>query len=179
MEKECYKCCILKDSSKFSKDSSSKDGLQKWCKECTAQWRKNNAENIKQKQRAKYLNERETRLASNREYYRKNSERIIAQKAEYNKANPEVKRKASLKRRVSIAGNGLYLISDKEIQKIYNSPCFYCGSFEKIQADHVIPISRGGSHSIGNLVSCCYKCNPSKGDKTIMEWRKSLPATTD
>lgn len=30
--------------------------------------------------------------------------------------------------------------------------------------DHVIPRSRGGTHSLGNLVIACVPCNSAKGD---------------
>tara|TARA_R100001015_G_C4601320_1_gene156272 strand:- start:360 stop:884 length:525 start_codon:yes stop_codon:yes gene_type:complete len=50
--------------------------------------------------------------------------------------------------------------------------CQYCqGDFLKHQLtlDHVIPKSRGGEKSWGNLVACCIPCNQKKGDKTPPE----------
>ena len=48
--------------------------------------------------------------------------------------------------------------------------CFYCdGPCESV--DHVIPIARGGTHFEGNLVPCCRKCNGSKSDWLLIEWR--------
>lgn len=173
MGRICTKCSTYKNSQFFSKDKSSSSGLQRWCKDCTRSWRKENAESIKTKQRQNYLKERDLRLAKNREYYQKHKEEIVSQKSVYSKNNPEIKRRASLKRRVIMANNNSFLILPKEIKKLYNSECIYCGSREKIQADHVIPVTRGGTNSIGNLVPACYICNPSKGNRTIMEWRKS------
>ena len=169
--KVCNQCQEAKPLEGFSKNKEYSDGLQNRCKDCARKYRQANAEIIKAKQRDKYLRVREERLAKNREYYRKNSKSIIEQKSEYNKANPDVKRKASLKRRVVQADNGTFKILDKDMRRLYASPCLYCGSTDRIQADHVIPVSRGGVNSIGNLVPCCYKCNPSKGARTIMEWR--------
>ena len=77
------------------------------------------------------------------------------------------------RRRTRKLNNGVYLITNKEIEKLYDSSCYYCGSKEKIQIDHVIPISRGGQHSIGNIVPACMKCNVSKGNKYLFEWKVS------
>lgn len=44
--------------------------------------------------------------------------------------------------------------------------CVYCGSslgLENATLDHVIPLSRGGTHNPGNLVSACQPCNQMKG----------------
>lgn len=169
--KLCNKCQETKPLDEFSKNKTYSDGKQNRCKACARTYRQANSERLSKMQRSKYLSNREERLAKNREYYRKNSESIIAQKAEYNKSNPEVKRKSSLKRRVVQANNGTFKILDRDMRRLYASPCLYCGSTDRIQADHVIPVTRGGVNSIGNLVPCCYKCNPSKGAKTIMEWR--------
>lgn len=35
--------------------------------------------------------------------------------------------------------------------------------------DHVIPLSRGGDHSIDNIVPSCFSCNASKGNKLLSE----------
>lgn len=46
--------------------------------------------------------------------------------------------------------------------------CFYCKKELEMwerQADHYIPISRGGKHIAENLVICCGSCNASKGNK--------------
>lgn len=49
--------------------------------------------------------------------------------------------------------------------------CVYCGvDGVPLELDHVIPKSRGGDHSLENLVSACKSCNSSKGAKTPEEW---------
>src|SRR5437868_9620515 len=52
--------------------------------------------------------------------------------------------------------------------------CWYCNcvlSERTWSLDHVIPLSRGGTDHQGNLVAACKRCNSSKGNKTIPEWR--------
>lgn len=46
--------------------------------------------------------------------------------------------------------------------------CAYChGQGETI--DHVVPRSRGGSHSWENCVACCTRCNVRKADRLLAE----------
>lgn len=52
--------------------------------------------------------------------------------------------------------------------------CAYCrGSGDTI--DHVIPRSRGGSHSWENCVACCTRCNARKADRLLTEIGWVLP----
>lgn len=49
--------------------------------------------------------------------------------------------------------------------------CVYCGARDvELHCDHVMPASRGGEHSLDNLVTACAKCNRSKHDRTPEEW---------
>lgn len=52
-----------------------------------------------------------------------------------------------------------------------NYTCQYCGDRGgKLECDHVMPLSRGGSDEDDNLVTACRPCNRSKRDKTLEEW---------
>ncbi|NIA11907.1 MAG: HNH endonuclease [Nitrospiraceae bacterium] len=58
-----------------------------------------------------------------------------------------------------------------------NFTCAYCGkvlSDSEITVDHVVPKSRGGSWTWGNLCTCCKKCNQKKGDRLPEEANMSL-----
>ena len=51
--------------------------------------------------------------------------------------------------------------------------CHWCGTKIKgraIRFDHVIPISKGGSHTIGNICAACEPCNASKSARLISDW---------
>ncbi len=48
--------------------------------------------------------------------------------------------------------------------------CQYCGcslTKKSVTIDHVVPASKGGKTSWTNCVSCCLKCNNSKGDMSV------------
>jgi hypothetical protein len=44
-----------------------------------------------------------------------------------------------------------------------NGRCVKCGSRERLEYDHIVPVSRGGSNTVRNIELLCEVCNPSKG----------------
>ena len=51
--------------------------------------------------------------------------------------------------------------------------CAYCGARGlRLECDHVIPASRGGSDDLDNLTTACRPCNRSKRDKLLSEWSR-------
>ena len=51
--------------------------------------------------------------------------------------------------------------------------CVYCATPltpESATIDHVLPLSRGGTHAPGNLVVACHDCNQLKGDQLPLEF---------
>ncbi|MEN9791425.1 MAG: hypothetical protein RLZZ63_1083 [Gemmatimonadota bacterium] len=56
--------------------------------------------------------------------------------------------------------------------------CVYCGTglgLEHATLDHVIPLSRGGTHHPGNLVAACQPCNQLKGSLLPHEFFARYP----
>lgn len=101
---------------------------------------------------------------------------------DYRKRNPEVRKNWSIrnperqaaiyaKRSFAKRGGIRYQISINELAKLYQQPCAYCGA-PSDHIDHIVPLSRGGRHSIGNLTGACKSCNLSKGAKFITEWKR-------
>lgn len=82
------------------------------------------------------------------------------------------------RRRVRMLGAGGSFTSDEWniLLDAYDDLCTYCGEEppEGLVAEHVIPLSRGGTNSIENILPACKKCNSSKGAKTLHEWRPDL-----
>lgn len=57
--------------------------------------------------------------------------------------------------------------------------CIYCGihaSQAKMQIEHVIPKSKGGTDSLNNLVLSCKACNQEKGDQNVKIYLKDKPS---
>lgn len=132
-------------------------------------------------------NNKEKRRASNNAWAANNRPKLAAKMVEYRKNNPDVRKEwghrnpdkqAALyaKRSFRRRGGRSYLITLKELAALYKSPCLYCGSPSQ-HIDHIVPLSRGGEHRIGNLTGSCAPCNLSKGAKFITEWKKGKNAS--
>lgn len=49
------------------------------------------------------------------------------------------------------------------MKKHYDYRCVYCGTkSKKLTQDHIIPLSKGGSHTLSNIVPACFRCNTKK-----------------
>lgn len=49
--------------------------------------------------------------------------------------------------------------------KEFNYQCALCPANEKLEQDHIIPLSKGGKHEINNIQPLCRSCNASKSNK--------------
>ena len=55
--------------------------------------------------------------------------------------------------------------------------CHYCSARvapRELTMDHIVPISRGGKTTKGNVVPCCKDCNTRKKQLLPMEWEAYL-----
>lgn len=198
--KLCAKCGVELPLSEFvTVKSRNTYRLFSWCKACKRDYAKARYHNRSDEQKAlaketqkKYVEANRDRvLASRKKWQEENSERYAARKQEYYlrtkerdkerkaeykhryvRENKEKVNNSTQRRRAKKKQNGVCLVTAKEIRRIYSSPCLYCGSTTQISVDHVVPIYRGGRHSIGNLAPACKLCNSSKGSKFLTEWKK-------
>lgn len=141
------------------------------------------------KSRAYHWNNRDEILRKKREHREKNKDFINSKRNEkykniteeeyrkmldrqnrWNQANKDIIRERKMRRKILKMNNGTFVILPKEIKRLYNSKCIYCGSQKNITLDHIIPLTRGGTHSIGNLQPLCKSCNSSKNNKLMIEW---------
>ena len=126
---------------------------------------------------------REQRRENTRRWREANPEKSREQLRRWQKANLDKHRQKSHRRRARLKGNGVYTVTDKDMRWLEQQPCAHshlgpCNG--NMHLDHVIPISRGGSHGIGNLQALCQHHNISKKDRLEVEvrWLKAEMSMT-
>lgn len=135
-------------------------------------WVKANPERYKEhtaRHREKY---REQRRVASMERYRRlmaeNPEKVRKQRREWAKS-PKGKlyyRNSNIQRRRGVPYTKEAL---EWIGSLIDPDCEYC-NHPATTIDHVIPISRGGTGDLQNLVPACQPCNASKGNQTLEEF---------
>lgn len=108
-------------------------------------------------------------------YRKTHPEKRAESQAAYGRSHPMVSRLKDAKRRSLKCANTPIdeMLTSTEWLAILaeaNGHCAYCGKESKLTLDHIIPLSKGGTHSKNNVVPACYHCNSSKGNKTLEEW---------
>lgn len=142
--------------------------------------------------------ERKAQMAAKaREHYEANRQAIIDRSALWNRTNLERRRQIAnahrrrarranperealrdqqnrLRRDARLAGCDRRLVTERDLRRLADRQrgcCTYCGERRKLTVEHVIPLSRGGRHAIGNIRLACGACNASKRDRLVTEWR--------
>jgi 5-methylcytosine-specific restriction endonuclease McrA len=123
--------------------------------------------------------------AYHREYRKKNPAKYKAWSKQQRIRSRIPRLEAGMRRRHKLAGaicDGHTLAElhqywrDRDIDP---KRCTYCdawyrrwkNNWKTSSGDHVIPINKGGSHTMDNLVPACLSCNTSKGDRLLhTEW---------
>lgn len=61
-----------------------------------------------------------------------------------------------------------------DLKRKAKNKCFYCKKKCKLTLDHIIPLARGGTHSIDNIVFACLSCNCSKKSTMPNDYAKKI-----
>lgn len=82
----------------------------------------------------------------------------------FRRENPDVGTSYSNRRRMRLHSvHGSHSQDEwKDKKTAFDNLCVYCGSDGKLTRDHYIPISKGGTDSISNIVPACKSCNSRK-----------------
>ena len=75
-------------------------------------------------------------------------------------------------RKARIVGNGGSHTTAEWIDKcaLLGNVCIYCGEAKPLTRDHKVPLTRGGSDYIENIVPACLSCNVRKQARTALEF---------
>ena len=160
-EKKCTECLEVKNISDFYKARSTKDRFTNLCKIC-----------YKEKVLARYWKNPEPKREYSRNKYRENPPKEYIK--QWRRNNPEKLRTYERNRKSLKKHNG-GKVTEKQWRSVlekYGNKCLYpnCENTD-ITQDHVIPLSRGGMHSVDNLQPLCKKHNFEKHTNTV-DYRK-------
>jgi 5-methylcytosine-specific restriction endonuclease McrA len=134
--------------------------------EARRKYQEEHKEQIAQYKKIWTANNKESVGASKRSYYEREREDILARSKKWAENNPEKVRQAKTnnlrKRRAARhASRGNFTVQEfEELCESYGNKCLACGDNEAVlEADHVVPLTRGGSDSISNIQPLCGSCN--------------------
>jgi 5-methylcytosine-specific restriction endonuclease McrA len=157
------------------------DKNRAYLSERSRQHRKLNPEKIKAARKRYNDGHKEQLSLKNKEWMIKNSARRKEYMRKWSKDNNhrrksyDTKSRALRRVRESVAGVNdpyvLTLVSKWKRESVFI--CYYC-SYQcfrtQLHIDHVIPISKGGKHTVANIAKACSHCNQSKRDKMPSEF---------
>ena len=131
-------------------------------------------------QRVKEWKERnpERAIQNTRAHYVANKDKIVQRVAEWNAANPDGPRTRSRNYRAKLnAAEGSH--TRQEVEELHHRQqgrCAYCSKLlkTKYHADHIVPLSRGGSNWISNIQLTCGPCNNRKRATDPIEYARRI-----
>lgn len=136
------------------------------CKKCgTNEWNKNYncVQCARDRASRHYWNNKSKKVEYDRRYRQDNYDTIKERKRP-TRAAIEHRRRT----RKTDAGGSYTLDEWKSLLVHYGYKCLCCGRTDvKLTADHVIPVSRGGSSNIDNIQPLCGACNSRKQDRAV------------
>lgn len=109
-----------------------------------------------------------------REYYQNNRVKVLAEKKRHRLENPAIYKAIDIRRRLARLRTEVNdFTSDHwlEVLEEFDHHCAYCGErSDRLEQEHMTPLSRGGAHTKSNIVPACRRCNARKHTKTAWEF---------
>lgn len=170
LTRKCINCLSTKPREQFRHGNQCRQCLNIWTKD----YRKRNKAKIKTVKATNYRDNRSSVLSQQAEYRDRSKSKIRARSERYRithrpeRAALEADRQS--RKRASVVGS-----DKKAIQDVYllartakRLACYLCQRSTKIgerHVEHIVPLSKGGTHTSGNLGISCIDCNLSKHAK--------------
>lgn len=184
--KECGRCKIELPANPawFRTRTNSPSGLQSWCKACEARhYDENRAKrNARQRDywRRRMESDPEGIRANRQNWQERNRDKCRASYHTWREQNLEVARKKAIagqakRRAAKIGAGGTFTPTDvKKMVAAQKGKCWYCScKLDSYHVEHRIPLARGGTNGLENLVLACPPCNLSKGTKMPWEMKNA------
>jgi hypothetical protein len=182
----CKACGAGKALSEYHADKNGTDGYRAQCKPCRNSYmsgyydsnrearmeyeqdrRTNNGDHMRALDMARYERDKEKRIALACDGVRTRRARLL---------NTEVDAKVTV----------------SNLREIHGDTCCYCEvemdfirgirgdgiAPNRATLEHVLPLSRDGTHTFDNARLACHRCNVSKNSKTVAEWEAWKPGST-
>lgn len=174
--KACSKCGVEKPLEDFFVSDKRNGRRFSHCKNCEIQYRGTRKKQSNASRRRWEARNPEKSRKAKLAHYLANSEKYNEAARRYAREHPEWKREQWRKRHLRKQGvAGTHTLDEwKAVQVKQGGHCFYCGEPARLHRDHLIPITRGGSDYIANVVGACKVCNSRKNTRTVDEFVRRI-----
>ena len=139
----------------------------KWCKKCSS------FVDIKNIIASGYCSDCSKYISSKRYSEIKDTKEFKEYNQRYYNENKEKIYTHVYKRYTKMKGN-VFVYSEviwSETLISFDNSCAYCGDVDnKLEKEHVIPVSKNGAFVKSNIIPACKTCNLNKRDKDLEEW---------
>lgn len=129
-------------------------------------YREINREALCLKARAYAVKHRQKRLAQRRAYYHDNTAQCLARRVLWAQQHPDAEKARQARWRARKRGASVSTLTTqqwREILAAYDHRCVYCSrKMQRLTQDHLLPLSKGGEHTVHNVVPACRSCNSRK-----------------
>jgi 5-methylcytosine-specific restriction endonuclease McrA len=145
-------------------------------REYAREWIRRNPEKAREAMRRWRRRHPEQHNAEGRDYYARHKERLAPYFATYIRTHRELRQAIRARRRSrEVAAEGNHTTEEwKALLKAHGYRCTYCGADGALEPDHRIPLARGGTNYIENILPACRRCNTRKRLLTEDEFRARL-----
>lgn len=142
------------------------------------EWIKRNPEKAREAMRRWRQRHPDKHNAEGREYYARHKERLAPYFAAYIRTHRELRQAIRARRRSrELAAEGSHTTEEwTALLAAHGHRCTYCGADGPLEPDHRMPLARGGTNFIENILPACRRCNTRKRLLTEEEFRARLAA---